>query len=299
VEEAMKYAALLLTTFALVGCNTRNFQPTTQNQTSAAASASRKPVPHVTGGWEIIATSNQTSSSIHETRIETQFSEDSKGKLTGSPIQMLGINNYDLFFASFQVGGFCSDAVGAGYQVTLDGKIQGGNDHKASRIRLTLTQAPGVQFDFTGTMQADGSLSGTYSGGGTYCPDSGSFLAKPAVSMSGKYYDPRGELTHVGSIVSEDTTISPPTISMAVTATTLLGPLPFPTCTTTFSGTVVGNGGQVSGIPPMPDSTCGSGTEVTYQIIYLQNALWVGTPVGPFLVLYDSSGVLSWRFFRL
>ncbi|HET7208424.1 MAG TPA: hypothetical protein VFI95_17740 [Terriglobales bacterium] len=224
--------------------------------------------------------------------------QDSRGKLKGSPTQVLGIEYpyvYDLFFANFQVGGFCAYAVGSGYQATLAGNVQAGNDHKVSRIKLRLTEAPGVQFDFIGTLQADGSLSGTYSGGGTYCPDTGSFLAKPAVSMAGSYCDPQGEITHVSTVVSENTTVSPPTISMAITATTLLGGLPFPTCTTTFNGIVAGNAAQVSGIPPYPGPSCGSEAEVPYQAVYIQNAAWAGYTRSAILVLYDSNGPV-WFF---
>lgn len=100
-------------------------------------------------------------------------------------------SGYDLSFASFRVGGLCAYAVGAGYKATLTRKIHGAKDHKDSTVRLKLTEAPGVQFDFSGVMQSYRSIAGTYSGGGAYCPDSGSFLAKPAVSIAGSYFDVR------------------------------------------------------------------------------------------------------------
>jgi hypothetical protein len=38
--------------------------------------------PEVTGGWEIVAARNQTTSTMNETRVEAQFSESKSGKLT-------------------------------------------------------------------------------------------------------------------------------------------------------------------------------------------------------------------------
>src|SRR5690348_14159070 len=68
-EGSMKCAVVLLTALLLVGCNAGNFQPTSQNESSALASATKKTLPQVTGGWEIIATSNQTTTTINETRV--------------------------------------------------------------------------------------------------------------------------------------------------------------------------------------------------------------------------------------
>jgi hypothetical protein len=300
----MKYPALVLTALLLLGCNTGNFKPTSQNDSSALASATKKTVPQITGGWEVIATSNQTTNTINETRVETRFSQATNGRLTGSPIRVFGIvypGFYNVELATFRVGGLCSYAAGLGYPPTLTGRVQTTNTHRASRVMLKLIEAPGVQFNFNGVLQTDGSITGTYTGGGTYCPDSGSFVAKPAVSMAGTYIMANaGCITCVSSTVSENTTITPPTISMEVTATTLLGGLPFPTCTTTFSGTVVGNAIQVTGIPPNPEpAECGTLPEVTYQGIYFHNVSLLGSMFPVALVLYDSNGFPAWMFLRI
>jgi len=297
----MKCAVVLLTALLLVGCNAGNFQPTSQNESSALASATKKTLPQVTGGWEITATSNQTTTTINETRVETQFSEATNGKLTGSPTRVFGIvypGFYDVELATFQVGGLCAYAAGSGYSVALTGKVQTANPHRPSRVTLKLVEAPGINFDFEGVLQSDGSITGTYGGGGRYCPDSGSFIAKPAVSLTGSYFNANnGCITCVSSVVSENTTVIPPTLSMAVTATTLLGGQPFPTCTTTFNGTVVGNSAQVSGIPPNPEpGECGTRPEVTFEGIYFQNVSVFGFTFPAALVFYDSDGIAVWMF---
>jgi len=93
---------------------------------------------------------------------------------------------YDVELATFQVGGPCSYAAGLGYPATLTGKVQT-TTHRGSRVMLKLTETPGVEFNFDGVIQSDGSITGTYTGGGAYCSDSGSFVAKPAVSLVRSY----------------------------------------------------------------------------------------------------------------
>jgi len=110
-KEAIKYAALLLSAAVLLGCNMGTFAPNSQTSPSSEVLAAKKKTAQVTGGWEIVATSNQTTSTINETRVETQFSESKNGKLTGSPTRVFGLVyplGHDLFFLnSFQVGGLC------------------------------------------------------------------------------------------------------------------------------------------------------------------------------------------------
>jgi hypothetical protein len=280
---------MLLATAVLMGCNAANFPPQTQSSPSSPVSASKPAHPQITGGWEIVATSKQTTSSNNETRVESWFSEDKNGKLTGSRLLVLGIfyqpDSYDLYEANYQVGGLCGYAVDAGYLFNLTGKVQTENDQRLSRVTLKLTEAPGVQFDFTGKVQSDGSITGAYSGGGTYCPDSGSFVAKPAVSIPVGSYDEDtlGCVTCVTAVISENTASSPPTLSFTATATTYLPP--YPTCTTTLDGIVVGNGVKLSGLPPNP-LACGGPGEDEFDGFYFQNGTVFGRPVPSALLLF-------------
>ena len=290
----MKYVAVLLAAAVLLGCNTRNFASKSQTSPSSAVLAAKKTPPEITGGWEIVATSNQTTTTINETRVETQFSESKNGKLAGSPTRVFGlVYPLDLFFLNnLQFGGLCSSV--ANSSATLTGRVLTKNPHRPAHVGLTLTEAPGVQFDFSGALQSDGSITGTYSGGGTTCADSGSFVAKPAVSMAGSYVNLNsGCITCVFATVSEDTTVRPPAISMGITATTFLGPIP--TCTTNFTGTALANSAQVSGIEPDPEA-CGTGTEETFQGIYFQNPIVLERTIPAALLLFDSSGQVVWFF---
>jgi len=275
-----------------------------KSETSLSPEAlSAKRSAQITGGWEIVATSNQATSTINETRVEIQFSESKNGKLTGSPTRVFGLVypgpplSHDLFFLiSFQVGGLCSSVANTSFPPTLVGRVQTKNPHEPAQVGLTLKEAPGVEFDLDGTLQSDGTITGTYSGGGTNCADSGSFVAKPAVSLSGSYFNfsPGGCITCVSAVVSESSTVSPPAVTMALTAMTFLPPVPI-SCTTTFNGTVIGNAPQVSGIIPDLEA-CGTGTEQTMQGIYFQNPIVLQTTIPAVLLFFEPDGTFGFFF---
>lgn len=153
------------------------------SNSSNSGSTGSQTTPQIAGSWEIIATSNQPPAGVAnlQTRIETGLTQNG-GSVSATNPQLVGLkfshsaNDFSAF--EYQIGGFCQ---GNFPTVSLTGTIDATNN-----FTFTMTEN-GIPFTGTGTLQTDGSITGTYTGGGTTCPDSGTFVANKAVSLTGNY----------------------------------------------------------------------------------------------------------------
>jgi len=222
--------------------------------------------PQISGSWEIIASSTNSTGNpgSSQTRLETVLAQN-EGNLSAQNTLLFGVNFYDAtndYTAGnflFSPGGDCNSFTGGETVVSLTGTIDAQNN-----FTFNLIENGVPPFSGTGTLQSDGSLTGTYSGGGNVCPDSGTFVAKPAVSLAGNYQVATNWPSNWPSL----------TVSLAENPSGVItGQLndgldsAFP-----INGQVYGNGGQVSGtVVTGPNA----GNSFTYSILLVydeQNA---------------------------
>ena len=139
------------------------------------------PPPQLAGQWEIIATDRiAPPDSPAETHIEVNFNEDSQGNLSASDPILFSLAGPLGYFDMLQLGGYC----GLPGPNPVTGSVKTNNN-----VNFTWTEGAGVQFTASGQLQNDGTVTGSYSGGGTNCiEDSGTFVATRPQNIAGTYF---------------------------------------------------------------------------------------------------------------
>jgi hypothetical protein len=226
-------------------------------------------VPQVAGAWEMVATSANPpqGDAALQTRIETGLSQQDTS-ITGSPNWLISIefvnSANDFSSMSYVVGGFC----GNGSTPSLTATVNSNN-----QLTFTLDEGGGAVFTGTGTLQSNGTITGTYSGGGSVCPDSGSFVAKRAVSLTGNYANNRVGDPSLTMSLSEGT--------MTTSASLTANAFDNTDGQFTLAGNAIGDAGQASGTE--------GGQPVQYYGLFVPNANWGSTQNIPLLFVIDQN----------